>query len=325
MSEVGGALERLLFIVGDEAELAAAAEYIPARNVAGTFGRPLDVRKFIGHVDRISHDPRSRETRPILLVDDDPDYLMMVKGWLSRKYRVAVVSSGMQALTYLANNKPALILLDYSMPVTSGPQVLEMIRSEPETRKIPVIFLTGKGDSESVRRVLELKPDGYILKSIGRDALLERMDELFSGANGLYFWTNYLHPDDRERFMRSMWEANEFMQLYFDLRVRIRVRSGVYEPVRVFGGVTRKPVGAEALLRWKSDAYGELTPLRFLADIEGGKRLPGAEPGLPEPGGPGRCVISPRRSGPWGFVSAWTTTAAAAPGSTLCGKWARSM
>ncbi|MBR1660542.1 MAG: hypothetical protein IJ705_09520, partial [Oscillospiraceae bacterium] len=89
--------------------------------------------------------------------------------------------------------------------------------------------------------------------------------------------------------------------------------------------VTRKPVGAEALLRWKSDAYGELTPLRFLADIEGGKRLPGAEPGLPEPGGPGRCVISPRRSGPWGFVSAWTTTAAAAPGSTLCGKWARSM
>ncbi|MBR3561060.1 MAG: response regulator [Oscillospiraceae bacterium] len=54
------------------------------------------------------------------------------------------------------------------MPVTSGAQVLEMIRSEPGTAHIPVIFLTGKDDSEGVRRVLELKPDGYILKSIDR-------------------------------------------------------------------------------------------------------------------------------------------------------------
>ena len=66
------------------------------------------------------------------------------------------------------------------MPVTSGPQVLEMIRSEPETRRIPVIFLTGKDDAESVRRVLELKPNGYILKSIDRDALLERLEEFFA-------------------------------------------------------------------------------------------------------------------------------------------------
>ena len=104
----------------------------------------------------------------------------MVKGWLTNHYRVSVVNSGMQALTFLANNKPDLILLDYTMPVTSGPQVLEMIRSEPATAYIPVIFLTGKDDSESVKRVLELKPDGYILKSVDRDSLLERLDEFFA-------------------------------------------------------------------------------------------------------------------------------------------------
>ena len=80
---------------------------------------------------------------------------------------------------YIADNKPDLILLDYEMPVTSGPQVLEMIRSETKTDTIPVIFLTGKGDRESVMKVLALKPDGYLLKSMEKAALLKSLEEFF--------------------------------------------------------------------------------------------------------------------------------------------------
>jgi DNA-binding NarL/FixJ family response regulator len=65
------------------------------------------------------------------------------------------------------------------MPVTSGPQVLEMIRSETKTDTIPVIFLTGKGDRESVLKVLALKPDGYLLKSMEKAALLKSLEEFF--------------------------------------------------------------------------------------------------------------------------------------------------
>ena len=65
------------------------------------------------------------------------------------------------------------------MPVTSGPQVLEMIRSETKTDTIPVIFLTGKGDRESVLKVLALKPDGYLLKSMEKTALLKSLEEFF--------------------------------------------------------------------------------------------------------------------------------------------------
>ena len=61
----------------------------------------------------------------------------------------------------------------------SGPQVLEMIRSEYKVDKIPVIFLTGKGDRESVMKVVSLKPDGYFLKSASRDALLKGLHEFF--------------------------------------------------------------------------------------------------------------------------------------------------
>ena len=65
------------------------------------------------------------------------------------------------------------------MPVTSGPQVLEMLRSDAETSSIPVMFLTGKGDKESVMAVVALKPEGYFLKGIQKDELLEKLQEFF--------------------------------------------------------------------------------------------------------------------------------------------------
>ena len=76
-------------------------------------------------------------------------------------------------------NKVDLILLDHEMPVTSGPQVLEMLRSEEETKHIPVMFLTGKGDKESVMAVVELRPEGYFLKNIKKEELLEKLKEFF--------------------------------------------------------------------------------------------------------------------------------------------------
>lgn len=180
IGEVGAAPNRLFFVIGNDEELTRAKDIFPAKAITASFEKPLNIKRFLTQVDHMVGDPHMRQMPPILLVDDDPDYLKMVKGWISRKYRVEIVSSGMQAATYLANNKPALILLDYTMPVLDGPQVLEMIRSEPATANIPVIFLTGKDDAESVQNVLSLKPDGYILKNIGRDALLERLDEFFA-------------------------------------------------------------------------------------------------------------------------------------------------
>ena len=93
---------------------------------------------------------------------------------------MTIVTSGAQAMMYVADNKPDLILLDYEMPVTSGSKVLEMLRSEPKTADIPVIFLTGKGDRESVMQVLSMKPAGYILKSSGRDKLVESVKGFFA-------------------------------------------------------------------------------------------------------------------------------------------------
>ena len=141
---------------------------------------PDAIKKLIDEMDRLVqvNDENARR-KSILLVDDDNAFLKMVTGWLSGTYRVTPVTSGAQALMYIADNKPDLILLDYEMPVTSGPQVLEMIRSETKVDSIPVIFLTGKGDRESVMKVLALKPDGYLLKSTDKTTLLKSLEEFF--------------------------------------------------------------------------------------------------------------------------------------------------
>lgn len=176
--------DKRLILIGNEAELKAANVHIPDGAVAQKFQRPFDLKKLTSEVGRFATEVNYRELKKsILLVDDDPTFLKMVKGWLDESYRVTIVTSGTQALMFIADNKPDLILLDYEMPVTSGPQVLEMIRSETGVNgvdKIPVIFLTGKGDRESVMKVLSLKPEGYLLKSLSRDQILKSVDDFFA-------------------------------------------------------------------------------------------------------------------------------------------------
>lgn len=119
--------------------------------------------------------------KSILIVDDDPTYLNLVREWLKELYKVSIVKSGMQAIKYLSKNRVDLILLDYEMPITSGPQVLEMLRSDEDTKSIPVMFLTSKSDKKSVMEVVSLRPEAYFLKTIKRDELISRLAEYFAG------------------------------------------------------------------------------------------------------------------------------------------------
>ena len=171
---------KLLILIGNPADIKLTEEHIPATVIAAAFERPVDVKKLLAELDNLfaTANDQSRK-KNILLVDDDETFLKMVKGWLSERYRVTIVTSGAQAMMYVAENRPDLILLDYEMPVTSGPQVLEMLRSEKRVAGIPVIFLTGKGDRESVMQVLAMKPDGYLLKSMQKDGLLAAIEGFF--------------------------------------------------------------------------------------------------------------------------------------------------
>lgn len=173
-----------LIIVGDKIDTDTLSGGIPAKFIYKVFQRPLDNDEYIRSVTEMYDKIESGEfKKSILVVDDDPSYLSLVREWLKDSYKVSIVTSGIQAIKWLGKNKADLILLDYEMPVTTGPQVLEMLRSDEDTKDIPVIFLTGKSDRESVVTVLAMKPDGYFLKNIEKAELLDRLNDFFALKN----------------------------------------------------------------------------------------------------------------------------------------------
>jgi CheY-like chemotaxis protein len=167
-------------IIGSSDEIEKIVAKVSRDRLAAIFERPVNVKELGRQMMAVveQEEVRLRKKR-ILVVDDDGTMLRTIKSWLSEKYQVFMVNSGMNAITFLAKNKVDLILLDYEMPVTTGPQVLEMLRSESATSSIPVMFLTVKGDKESVMNVLALKPEKYLLKTMPPAELIANIDEFF--------------------------------------------------------------------------------------------------------------------------------------------------
>ena len=99
-----------------------------------------------------------------------------MKALLEDKYEVVLVNSGAMAIKFLTLRRPDLILLDYEMPIVNGAQVMQMIRGDNDFKDIPIVFLTGKNDLNTVQNIVSLKPEGYILKDTKPKALHETID-----------------------------------------------------------------------------------------------------------------------------------------------------
>ena len=112
----------------------------------------------------------------ILVVDDDTSNLRMASRILSaEQMRVSCLKSGEDALAFLHDNRPDLILLDVHMPGMDGFETLASIRSDHETADIPVIFLTADDDSNTETRGLEAGAKDFIKKPFVPEVLLLRV------------------------------------------------------------------------------------------------------------------------------------------------------
>ncbi|MCR4697342.1 MAG: response regulator [Lachnospiraceae bacterium] len=173
-------LNKRIIIVGEPIEFTKVEKVITESLVFKWLDRPLDMNLFLRSVELCAfEDIQPAVKKTILIVDDDIFYMRMVYDWLKDDYRIGMASSGLQAIKWLAKNKPDLILLDYKMPALSGPQFFEMLKEDAETSKIPVMFLTGKSDKESLMSVINLKPVDYILKTIDKPCLLAKIKYFF--------------------------------------------------------------------------------------------------------------------------------------------------
>jgi putative two-component system response regulator len=114
--------------------------------------------------------------RTVLVVDDTPDNLFLMKSLLQNIYKVKVASSGEQALHIAASDTPPdLILLDVMMPEMDGYEVCRRLKNDRLTLHIPVIFLTAKSAVEDEEQGLELGAVDYITKPISPPIVLARV------------------------------------------------------------------------------------------------------------------------------------------------------
>ena len=166
-------------LIGNQDEIDDARKVIPNSTIGQTYVRPINVNEasedIIEYLKAHSKDSKKK----ILVVDDSGAMLRNVKGWLEDKYQIILANSGAMAIKYMTLNRPDLVLLDYEMPVVDGKQVLEMIRTEMDFADLPVIFLTSKNDRESVANVVKLKPEGYLLKTMKPEQIVQAVDDFF--------------------------------------------------------------------------------------------------------------------------------------------------
>lgn len=125
---------------------------------------------------RKEEEERKAEKKTILIVDDDPTMLRTVKHYLEEKYVVATAPSGKFAIKFLSQRPADLVLLDYEMPEVDGPEVFKAIKESEDTKNIPVVFLTGITDTEKIKGVLAMKPQGYLLKPVDYERLHQTIE-----------------------------------------------------------------------------------------------------------------------------------------------------
>ena len=120
-----------------------------------------------------------QDTKRILVVDDEPDLVVMVSKALKHKgYEVITANDGQEGLKKAKTQKPDLIVLDLMLPRINGYKVCGLLKKDTRYAKIPVILLTAKADAEDIELGEKIGADAYITKPYERDVLLLKIEEL---------------------------------------------------------------------------------------------------------------------------------------------------
>ena len=175
-------------IVGEKLEVKDALKYIGEFNVGNCFERPVNSREISDGLEQLYEKAIQRnERKSILIIDDEPEYLRRTQQILHNHYKIYVANSGASALMLLAKHKVSLILLDYLMPVADGFQVLKMLKKEPETSSIPVIFLSGIEDERAAAQMAKYGAEAYIYKGMAAKTLVTTISDYFAKKDYIHY------------------------------------------------------------------------------------------------------------------------------------------
>jgi len=113
----------------------------------------------------------------LLVVDDDPNLVLLVKDYLEfRGYEVVAASNGLEALEVMRRLTPDLIICDVMMPEMDGYTFVQTLRSDRATDWIPVIFLSARGQTADRVRGLNAGAEAYLVKPFEPEELVAQVE-----------------------------------------------------------------------------------------------------------------------------------------------------
>ena len=122
-------------------------------------------------------DNSPKDNKKLLLIDDDPNLILLVKDYLEfRGYNVDTAENGREALEVLDSIVPDMIICDIMMPEMDGYSLVKHIREEPTTNRIPVLFLSAKGQSQDKVKGLNEGADVYMSKPFEPEELVAQVE-----------------------------------------------------------------------------------------------------------------------------------------------------
>jgi two-component system, OmpR family, phosphate regulon response regulator PhoB len=123
-------------------------------------------------------------TASILIVEDeDPIQILLTYNLQAEGFRVRATATGEEVQRLVGEERPDLIVLDWMLPGISGIEVCRLLRSRPETRDIPVIMLTARGEESERVRGLATGADDYIVKPFSVPELMARIKTILRRVN----------------------------------------------------------------------------------------------------------------------------------------------
>jgi phosphoserine phosphatase RsbU/P len=152
----------------------------------------------------------AEEKKLILVVDDAPANLQVVRSILKDDFKIRVATSGAKALDLVKDNPhPDLILLDVEMPEMDGYQVCEILKATPEARDIPVIFLTGKTEADDETKGFDVGAVDYIHKPFSPAVVRARVH------------THLVLREARELLARQLLDINNELEMAREIQLSI--------------------------------------------------------------------------------------------------------
>lgn len=120
----------------------------------------------------------------VLVVEDEAALMTMLRYNLEKQgFRVEEAVDGQEALKRIAEVTPDLMLLDWMLPVMSGIEVCRQIRRQAETRDLPIVMITARGEDQDTIRGLKTGADDYVAKPFTMETLIARMRALLRRAS----------------------------------------------------------------------------------------------------------------------------------------------